>query len=190
LNAGSSLKYPIKFLKEGKREVFLVGEVYLDVVKDANRPFTVNASDNLDIEVYGTQFNVSNFPEDETTEVVLVEGSVGMHVAENDKTLILEPGFKGSYNRQQKNITTKPVITDIYTSWINGGLVFRQISLENILKKLERHYNVTITNNNVEYSQKQFNANFGNEPIETVLNYFKNTYGIDYTINANQIIIN
>jgi len=69
-------------------------------------------------------------------------------------------------------------------------LVFRQISLENILKKLERHYNVTITNNNLEYAQKRFNANFGDEPIETVLKYFKNTYGIDYTINANHIEIN
>ncbi|WP_396635569.1 FecR domain-containing protein [Maribacter sp. R77961] len=190
LNAGSSLKYPVNFLEEGKREIFLVGEVYLDVVKDANRPFIVNTSDNLDIEVYGTQFNVSNFPEDKTTEVVLVEGSVGMYVAENDETLILEPGFKGSFNRRQKNITTKPVITDVYTSWINGGLVFRQISLENILKKLERHYNVTITNNNLEYAQKRFNANFGDEPVETVLKYFKNTYGIDYTINANHIEIN
>ena len=189
LNAGSSVKYPINFLKEGQREIFLVGEVFLDVAKDSERSFVVNTSDNLSIQVYGTQFNVSNFPEDETTEVVLVEGSVGMHVAETEKPLLLEPGFKGSFNRAERNITTKPVITDVYTSWIKGGLVFRQVSLENILKKLERHYNVTITNKNLKYAQKHFNANFGEEPIETVLNYFKNTYDINYTINANQIII-
>ncbi|WP_291867194.1 FecR family protein [Maribacter sp.] len=189
LNAGSSLKYPVRFLKEGKREVFLVGEVFLDVAKDSKRPFTVNTSDNLDIQVLGTQFNVSNYPEDITTEVVLVEGSVSLQVNEKNDAVILEPGFKGSFDRQQRNISTKPVITNVYTSWMKGELVFRGMNLENILKKLERHYNVSITNQNLEYSQKKFNANFGNEPIEVVLNYFKNTYGISYTINDNKIIL-
>ena len=189
LNAGSSLKYPVRFLKEGKREVFLVGEVFLDVAKDSKRPFIVNTSDNFDIQVLGTRFNVSNYPEDETTEVVLVEGSVGLQINEKSAAVILEPGFKGSFDRQQGNISTMPVITNVYTSWMKGELVFRRMSLENILKKLERHYNVTITNQNLEYSQKKFNANFGDEPIETVLNYFKNTYGMNYTINANKVIL-
>ena len=190
LNAGSSLKYPVRFLGEGERKVFLVGEAYLEVAKDSGRPFTVRTSDLLEVQVLGTRFNVSNYPEDETTEVVLVEGSVGLHSnGENKSPLILEPGYKGSFDRQKGNISTTPVITGVYTSWVKGELVFRAMSLENILRKLERHYNVTITNQNLEYSQKKFNANFGNEPIEIVLNYFKNTYGIDYTIDNNSIIL-
>lgn len=189
LNAGSSLKYPIKFLKGQAREVFLVGEAFLDVTKDPSWPFTVNTSNNLDIRVLGTKFNVSNYPEDETTEVVLVEGSVGLQVDDNINDVVLEPGFKGSFDRGEKNITTKPVLTSIYTSWMNGDLVFRNTTFENILKRLERHYNVTITNQNEKYFQKKFNANFGNEPIEAVLNYFKNTYGIAYTIDSNNITI-
>ncbi len=189
LNAGSSLKYPVRFLNEGKREVFLVGEAYLNVAKDSKRPFIISTSDNLDVQVLGTQFNISNYPEDATTEVVLVEGSVGMQADGISDTIILEPGFKGSFDRQQRNISTTPVITSVYTSWVKGELVFRAMSLENILKKLERHYNVAITNQNLEYSQKKFNANFGNEPIEIVLNYFKNTYGIDYAINNNKVTL-
>lgn len=189
LNAGSSLKYPIKFLEGQEREIFLVGEAFLDVVKDPNRPFTVKTSNNLDIRVLGTKFNVSNYPEDETTEVVLVEGSVGLQVDDKTNNVILEPGFKGSFDRGEKDITTKPVITSIYTSWMNGNLVFRNATFENIMKRLERHYNVTITNQNQKYFQRKFNANFGNEPIETVLNYFKNTYGITYVINVNGITI-
>ena len=118
----------------------------------------------------------------------MVEGSVALQI-NGESTVVLEPGFKGSFDRQKKNISTKPVITNIYTLWIKGGLVFREISLDNILKKLERHYNVTITNKNVEYSKKKFNANFGDEPIETVLSYFKNIYGINYTINSDRIIL-
>ncbi len=189
LNAGSSLKYPVRFLNEGKREVFLVGEAYLDIAKDSKRPFIISTSDNLEVQVLGTQFNISNYPEDATTEVVLVEGSVGMQADGISGTIILEPGFKGSFDRQQRNISTTPVITSVYTSWVKGELVFRAMSLENILKKLERHYNVAITNQNLEYSQKKFNANFGNEPIEIVLNYFKNTYGIDYAINNKKVTL-
>ena len=189
LNAGSSLKYPIRFLNTGERKVFLVGEAFLNVAKDAKKPFIVNTSDNLDVRVLGTQFNVSNYPEDTSTEVVLVEGSVSMQPNRENSAVVLEPGFKGSFDRQQGNISTTPVITSIYTSWVKGALVFRGMSLENILKKLERHYNVTIINQNVVYSQKKFNANFGNEPIERVLNYFKNTYGIDYAINDNVVVL-
>jgi len=189
LNAGSSLKYPIQFIDGQAREVYLVGEVFLDVTKDSGKLFTVKTSNNLDVHVLGTRFNVSNYPEDEITEVVLVEGSVGLNVGNKTDNTILKPGFKGSFNKQEKNITTKPVITSLYTSWMNGELVFRNISFENILKKLERHYNVTISNQNIEYAEKKFNANFGDEPITTVLNYFRNTYGIDYTINDNNIII-
>lgn len=189
LNAGSSIKYPIQFLKGQEREIFLDGEAFLDVAKDPSRPFTVNTSNNLHVRVLGTQFNVSNYSEDKTIDVVLVEGSVALQVDKNKEDVILEPGFKGSFNRQENNISTKPVLTSTYTSWINGDLVLRGMNFKNILKKLERHYNVTIINQNLEYSNKKFNANFGDEPIETILNYFKNTYGINYTINANKIII-
>lgn len=189
LNAGSRLKYPIRFLEGQDREVFMVGEVFFDVVKDANRPFIVNTSNNLDINVLGTKFNVSNYPEDEVTEVVLVEGSVGLQVDNETKATILEPGYLGSFDRDQKNIVTTPVLTGIYTSWMQGSLVFRNMTFENILKKLERQYNVTIENENTKFAYKKFNANFGDEPIETILNYFNKTYGIEYTIENKNVII-
>ena len=61
---------------------------------------------------------------------------------------------------------------------MGGELIFRNMSFENILKKLERHYDVIIVNNNKELSQKYFNANFGSEPIENVLEELKANYGI------------
>jgi len=192
LNAGTSLKYPINFLKEGERKVFLTGEAFLDVFSDKERAFVINTND-LDVSVLGTRFNVSAYPEDNITDVVLVEGSVQLSSSLTNtdvKDVLLEPGFKGSFNREEQNITTKPVITSIYTSWMKGDLIFRNMTFENILKKLERHYDLKITNRNSEYSNKKFNANFGDEPIEKVLGYFKNTYGIDYTIVNNEVIIN
>jgi transmembrane sensor len=193
LNAGTSLKYPVKFLTGEKRHVFLSGEAYFDVAENEENPFIVNA-DDLNIQVLGTEFNVSTYPEDLSTDVVLVEGSVSLYTGkENDvkSNTLLEPGFAGSFNKKGKNISTKPVVTSIYTAWIYGELVFRNITFSSILKKMERHYNVKITNTNLKLTDEKFNASFGDEPIEKILNYFEITYGVEFTIEENnEIIIN
>ncbi|GMN11557.1 hypothetical protein MTsPCn9_25650 [Croceitalea sp. MTPC9] len=190
LNAGTSIKYPVNFDNSETRNVVLTGEAFFEVVRDSVKPFLVSTSNNFDVKVLGTKFNISNYSEDNTTEVVLVEGSVGLYSHKTETDVILEPGLKGSFDRLKGDISTKPVITNVYTSWINGELIFRNMTFDNLLKKLERHYNVTIINHNSEFSDKRLNANFGDEPIEVVLKYFKNTYGIEYTINQSTIILN
>ena len=194
LNSGSSIKYPVNFLKGQQRQVFLTGEAFFDVAHDQEHAFVVNAQD-LDIHVYGTKFNVSNYPEDRDTEVVLVEGSVGLRESnlENaDKAEIyLKPGYMGIYNRSDNNISQEEVNTSIYTSWMNGNLVFRNISFENIIQKLQRHYNVVIINNNEKLAHETFNATIEtqHETIEQVFNYFNKVYQIEYKIIENKIII-
>ena len=189
LNAGSSLKYPVNFLMGMERRVFLTGEVFLEVQKDSAHPFIVNA-DNLNIQVLGTKFNVNAYPEDETADVVLVEGSVQLSGdADQLDSILLKPGFKGSYNKRTQVFDTKEVITGIYTSWMEGNLVFRNMSFQNILKKLERHYDVVIINNNERLSSEKFNASFGDDPLIKVLENLKTTYHIDFKIDKNQITI-
>lgn len=192
LNSGTTLKYPVKFIAGENRQVFLDGEAFFDVAKDKKHPFIVNA-DELNVRVLGTHFNVSNYPEDAATDVVLVEGSVGMYESKEEfdaaKNTILQPGFKGSFNKENAKISTKAVITDIYTSWINGGLTFRNMTFKNIITKLERRYNVTIVNKNEKLANEKFNASFKEESIENVMSYFNEIHGINYTIKNNQILI-
>jgi len=194
LNAGSSIKYPVEFIEGKDRNVFLTGEAFLEVAEDKEHPFIVKAA-NLDIRVFGTKFNVSAYPEDKVKEVVLVEGSVGLYSGSdfsmgNEGTL-LTPGLKGSFDNTRGNISTELVVTSIYTSWVQGVLVFRNMTFENILKKLERHYNVKIVNKNSKLASAKFNASFGEMPINNILEYFKGEYNIDYTvINDNEIIVN
>ena len=191
LNSGTSLKFPVKFIKGKNREVFLNGEAFFIVAKDKKHPFIVNA-DNLNVEVLGTEFNVSAYPEDTTTDVVLVKGSVGMY---NDiQTLktgtMLIPSTKGTLNKKDQQISMQRVNTLIYTSWIQGGLFFRNIPFENITKKLERHYNKKIVITNEKLKTEVFNANFNDEPIEKILSYFSDSYNIKYKITNNTIYIN
>ena len=192
LNSGSSLRYPVSFLKGEDRQVYLTGEAFLEVFEDGEHPFIVNANE-LNIRVLGTRFNVSTYPEDETTEVVLVEGSVGLYSEgenfDTETNTILSPGLKGSYDKTDMSISTQMVITSVYTSWINGELVFRNMTFDNILKKLERHYNVSIINENRELSNERFNASFHNQPVEKVLEYFEGTHEIEISIGNNIITI-
>lgn len=192
LNSGTTLRYPVKFIDGENRQVFLDGEAFFDVAKDKKHPFIVNA-DELNVRVLGTHFNVSNYPEDALTDVVLVEGSVGMYRSNEEfdanKNTILKPGYRGSFNKENASIFTKPVITDIYTSWINGGLTFRNMTFKNIITKLERRYNVTIINKNEKLANEKFNASFKEESIENVMSYFNDIHGINYTIKNNQILI-
>ncbi|PKB16815.1 FecR family protein [Flavobacterium sp. 5] len=193
LNSGTTLKYPVKFIAGANRQVFLDGEAFFDVAKDKKHPFIVNA-DKLNVRVLGTHFNVSSYPEDDLTDVVLVEGSVGMYSANEtfnaDKNTILKPGYKGSFNKNNNRINTKEVNTDMYTCWMNGGLAFRDITFNSICKKLERKYDVTIVVKSQKLANEKFNARFGDKSIEEVLSYFDDAYGFNYSKKNNIITIN
>ena len=193
VNAGSSLTYPIQFQMGNDRQVFVTGEAYLSVAKDSIHPFIVHA-DKLNVSVLGTKFNVHAYPEDPISEIVLVEGSVSLYSDsqkyDEKKKKPLRPGYKASFDKENNTIIEETVLTEIYTSWLNGELVFRNMTFENILKKLERHYNVNIINTNYTLSKTVLNASFGNETIEVILESLKDNYGIDYSINDQTIIIN
>ncbi|TMU51049.1 FecR family protein [Flagellimonas algicola] len=192
VNAGSTIKYPVQFIDGNPREVEVWGEAYFDVTKDVNRPFLVNAN-NIQVEVLGTKFNVSSYPEDEDISTVLVEGSVKLSARNTDEirgSLVIKPNQKASLNKRTAQMTVTEVDTDIYTSWINGRIVFKNCPFKNIRKKLERRYNVSIINNNSSLEEKYYNASFDIETIEEVMEAFKENYAIDYDISNNQIIIN
>ena len=195
LNAGTSIKYPVTFIEGRKREIFVDGEAFLKVAKDTLHPFVVNAND-LDVTVLGTQFNVANYPEDNHMDIVLVEGSVRLEKErENEKeenSIVLSPGFKGTYLKDVQKISKEKVNTQIYTSWVKGSFVFKNAPFKNIAKKLERRYNVLIVNNNPSFDNQLFNGTIevGEETIKDVMEHFKILYKIDYVIQEEKVIIN
>ena len=190
LNAGTSLRYPVQFVKNKNREVYLTGEAYFDVSKDKAHPFTVNTQE-MNVEVLGTKFNVDSYSNNSSTDVVLVEGKVSLYKGQkiNQNQIYLTPGLKGSTQKGQGEIKTEQVNTDYYTDWVKGSLVFKNASFDDIIKKLERRYNVTFINKNKTLGREIFNARFDNEPIEVVLKYFSDSYAIDYNIDRDKITI-
>lgn len=194
LNSGSSIKFPTGFLAKGKREVFLTGEAFFEVEKDTERPFVVYA-DDVGIEVLGTKFNVSSYPEDTTVNTVLVEGAVSVflkeevgHLSENN-TMVLEPGYMATWNRELKDLSHEEVDIDMYMAWMGGKITFNHLPFKDIVKKLERHYNVSIQNTNKVLDEEVFTASFDRETLEEVLSTFSRNFAIHFNIENNKVVI-
>lgn len=190
MNSGTSLRYPVQFLKDQNRQVYLTGEAYFEVAKDKAHPFTVNTQE-VNVEVLGTKFDVNAYSDEVNSDVVLVEGKVSLYADKkaDHNQVYLTPGMKGSTAIGTQKITTVEVNTDYYTAWVKGSLVFKNASFASIIKKLERQYNVRFINKNKMLNKEIFNARFDNEPIDVVLKYLSDSYSIDYKFNGDQITI-
>jgi len=112
-----------------------------------------------------------------------------MDYNENSASL-LKPGFIASWNKHNKEISIEKADIAIHTAWIEGRILFRHLEFRNIIRKLERHYDVTIINNNKKLDEEFFTASFDVETIEQVLEVFHKNYNINYSIINEQIIIN
>ncbi|MEG3659927.1 FecR family protein [Arenibacter palladensis] len=192
INSGTRLKYPVKFLENKDRMVFLEGEAFFEVTKSNTAPFIVN-TDKIDIRVLGTKFDVSAYQDDEQLSTVLVEGSVELSTpdrsAVGEEKYLLVPGQIGSWNKSMDTMKIADTDVNEYTSWINGQIIFKIRPFPEILKVLERHYNVSITNNYKLLDNQQFFAKFDTETIEQVLTYFQNSTPFQYTRTGDRIEI-
>ncbi len=194
LNSGSSIKYPVKFIKNNNRQVFLTGEAFFEVQEDRSHPFIVTTK-SMNLEVLGTVFNVSAYPEDITTNTTLIEGSVKLSSVDenkqNSKTeVILEPSFMALWNNKNNMVELEQVDVSVYTAWISGKLVLKNLTFHQILKRLERYYGVEIQNNYEDLNNEIFSASFfGDETIEDVLLSFSMNRHFKYEINQDKITI-
>lgn len=190
LNSDTSLKFPVEFVQGQNRKVFLKGEAYFEVAKDAKHPFSV-VSEDMDVRVLGTHFNVSSYPGTEPY-AVLVEGSVLVqdHPEPGQKadSLLIVPGQKACLTNG--SIKAREVDVNDYLGWMQGTLIFDNEPFKEIVTKIERRYNVTIHNQYQELEGVRFKGKFTNETILDLLNTFKESAGFDYTVEDNKVIIN
>jgi len=170
LNSGSSMTYPSSFDGMSNREVALSGEAFFEIAKNPEQPFVVKTQD-MYTRVYGTVFNISAYDEDEISEVVLVEGSVGVgHHIESETIQMLKPSQKASNILGDDTMFhIEDVDISPYISWTKGVLAFENESMRDIIKRLQRQYNVKIENQYGELNQRRFTGMFDEEDIDHVL---------------------
>ena len=153
LNSDSEIRFPVKFGK-GKRDVFLRGEAFFVVTKDASRPFLVNANDKMSEEVLGTQFNLQAYPDDAFVETTLNEGAV--RVFNGKQGVRLRPDEQAVYD--EGKFTVRKVDASSYSAWKEGRFMLLNHSLENIMTRLARWYNIDIFWENPEVKEYHFSG--------------------------------
>lgn len=158
LNSGSKLIYPARFATD-RREVYLEGEAIFEVSHNKERPFHVITND-VEVKVLGTVFDVCAYKDDKITSTILESGSVELKYNSNSilsqSKVTMSPGMLAVYDPNEKTVKQTPVNTKFYTSWREGYFVFERQSLGEILKKISRYYNVTIQLNDQSLADETF----------------------------------
>lgn len=190
LNAGSTLSYNQEFGVEN-RNIELIGEGYFEVTKNRNLPFYVKTNE-MTVHVLGTKFNFRNYGDEDEACVTLIEGKV--HLNDNTKHnrgYILMPNQQAVFDKNDKNIAINTVKAKYTSDWTKGLISFDEEKLSNIVRELERLYNVRITIADDSLLKYRFYGNFTRteQSIEDVLNVLESTGKLNYEQNGKEITL-
>ena len=181
LNGGSSMKFPTQF--GGKvREVKLIGEAYFNVTSNPKNPFVVS-TENIDVKVVGTTFNVMAYSDENITEVTLEKGKVEVFKKTNNiiKSIgILESNELCIYNSLSDSGHILAINTSEHLSWIDGKLTFRYEPFEEVIRKLNHWYNVNIVIKDELLDTYIYYGTFQDETLDEVLTLLQLTAPIRY----------
>lgn len=189
INSGSRLVYPAIF-KGNNREVYLEGEAIFEVAHNAKKPFKV-LSDNQEIEVLGTVFNVSNYPEDEKMITVLKSGSIKLTYNDDEsQSFKITPGTLSSYNTKTSEIIKSKDNVEDYFGWREGYLSLKQQPLDYITARLSRYYNVEIMIFDEKLSKETFSGKLDlKEDIHKVIEIISETTQMKIIKDKSNIIL-
>lgn len=164
LNAASYLKYPSAFVGK-QRKVILYGEGYFEVAKNPKMPFVVQTN-KQEITVLGTHFNVNNYNQNEAIKTTLLEGSVSVKV--NDEVYTLKPNQVIETNILNKTVVDVINAEDVI-AWKNGYFYFKNANTTEVMKELERWYDVKLDYTDVNFQNKISGKIFRNVNLNEAL---------------------
>lgn len=187
LNSATDLRYPVAFTGS-ERRVYLKGEAYFEVAKDAEHPFIV-VTDDVQVRVYGTSFNVNTLGAD-GVRTVLVEGKVGIRGQDSDREFVLKPNELAFYDRNSRDMKIETVDPDLYTLWRKGIFVFERETLENIMNTLSLWYDMEVFFQSESAKKLHFSGHMKRyEQIEDILHAITDATGVVFTINDRTVCV-
>lgn len=171
LNAQSTLKYPSRFTKRN-RKVEITGEAFFDVARDKKRPFIVGTQ-NIKMEVLGTQFNVYSYPEAGYIETGLIEGFVKIIDKLNEQNNVtLKPNEQATFKDGQIGVSHIP--NPDHLLWKEGIYCFQNERLIDIIEKLQLYYDIKIVVEDPEIFNVRYTGKFRQrDGIEEILHIIR-----------------
>lgn len=207
LNAGSKLTYADDY-SVSNREVNLTGEAFFEVTTDAAHPLVVTTP-AMKITVLGTRFNIKAYKDDLLSEATLLSGKISVAFAGNTGSpVILKPLEKLTIDQQGRSVTTSiaavkslkalpvqsadvvspdSILTE--TAWISNHLQFKKEPFDDVMRKMERWYNVTIIVQNEDLHKEMLSGAFTTESIEQALKALQFTTTFHFTMQHDTVII-
>lgn len=143
LNASSSLRFPVAF-NGVDRTVEFTGEAYFEVAPNARQPFRVNVPDRISLEVLGTAFNINAYSNDRNSYTTLVNGGVKISPAgKSSGAVVLKPGEQLQATGSNFDVTSNANVEQAI-AWKNGLFNFDGVNLKDMMRQLERWYDLEI----------------------------------------------
>ena len=186
INSGSRLTLPSVF-SPSERVVKLNGEAFFEVAKDKKRPFMVEVN-GQQIKVFGTSFNVRAYDNSNKIETTLETGQIQLHIG--NETKMLNPGEQSLFNKTEKQLVISKVDPVNFSSWKEGRYEFQNEELIEVLKVVERWYDVEITYNENSFKEMHFSGVIKrNKDTKHFLDLLNLTIPINYEIHGDKIKI-
>ena len=177
MNADSKIKYP-KFYSVVGRKINMDGEAYFKVKPGGK--FTVTDSQNRTVEVLGTEFNVKS--RDKNFQVVCFEGTVNV-ITPTTEPVKLTKGLGVDAENNGLKFTQIPTDSIGAPAWTIGEFFFQNAKLSDVLDEIERQFNVVISVEGFDASERTYTGFFRNNNLKDALDLVSLPMGIVYEIS-------
>lgn len=186
VNSESVVRYPVHFSGD-KREVWVSGEAYFDVVRNEKQPFIVHL-DHATVKVLGTSFNVMAYREEANTEITLVQGKVEVGTAGQQEILL--PGYQIQVDNTTSRMENRKVDVTQYISWKEGILRFDDMPLGQLMNRLSRWYDITFEFRQEELKDRLFSGGLKKyEQLERILEMIQEINDVRFSVSDRKILI-
>ena len=180
LNARRKLVFPISFGKD-IRQVELNGEAYFDVIHNEKQPFVVKTP-QMDIQVLGTEFNVTAYSSSSDFEVALLRGCIELSSPRLSSNYRMKE--KEHIRLQNNKLISKDISDYDYFRWKEGLICFNNESVATIIEKLKLYYDIDIEVYNQKFINSRYTGKFRTKDgIEQVLRVLQIEHKFTYTKN-------
>jgi len=190
MNANTRIEYPEHFAADA-RKVKLSGEAFFEVTRDTAHPFIIE-TDNASVEVLGTSFNVSAYPEAglvevnvETGKVKLTQHPIGSSIR---KSVLLPAGERGWLTIHDSKLGHEMKLASNYSAWITKEMIFQRTPLAEAFTVLENTYHVKIKMENPEIGKIPYTANFANLKLDYIVEVMARTHKLKVVRNGEEIV--
>lgn len=186
LNAGTVLGYDTRFNKKNRR-VDIQGEAYFEVARNEHLPFVVEAR-GCSLTVKGTKFDVQAYESNAQVEAVLMEGSLLFQAG--DKTCLMQPNDLVSYDLVSESIRQEQVRAHQYKAWIDGVIMYDNITLPVLCNKLSKEFDVEICLETTAFDSRRFRVAFqSGETLDTILKALETILPISVVHTDHQYLV-